>query len=272
MKRLCEVKINAERFDHLLSEAQRFSDTNPACKLAHYWSDRMNHQVEKKLRETGELPYGYVGDGWPHKSDQSWALTHDTFGFSEAFGDHHYRDVGDAIYQANSIFSHLQMPVGGRKLKLLDFGAGYGRLAIPFIHKLRGSIVYFGIDAVPISLMIAPQFVKEFVNANVAGWDKHTKTFDKFDFISLPAWRMNEIENEKFDAFISVHSFQEMTREAVEFYISFAAKHAVAGAFLYSINLWPEEKYVPDSWRLIYDRDYPINRDGSFNEKIWVIE
>ena len=83
---------------------------------------------------------------------------------------------------------------------------------------------------------------------------------------------MDDVKGIPFSAFITVHSFQEMTQPAVDAYVKFAHENHVEGAIFYSVNLWPTEDYVPSSWELVFDRAYPINRDGSFNERAWRIK
>ncbi len=246
----------------------------PECSLVNYWSNRMNLQIIEGARMTGRLVYGYVGDGWPGHINQDHALGRDSRNLKEAFvGDLHCRDIGDAIYQANTILDVMKTVL--HKVHVMDFGSGYGRLAIPFIYFYRKKgILYVGVDAVPISLIIAPQFVEQAIDAKVVGWDEQTKNLKNFQFVSLPSWRMDEVKQEKFHVFITIHSFQEMTRETIDFYVNFAHNHAYEDAIFYSINLTPKDQYVPDSWELISDIPYPIkeNRDGPFREKLWRIQ
>ena len=248
----------------------------PVCSLVNYWSNRMNLQIIEGARMTGRLAYGYVGDGWPGYINQDNALERDNRNLKEAFvGDLHCRDIGDAIYQANTILDIMPED----KRFIMDIGSGYGRLAIPFIYNWRQSngecSTYVGIDAVPISLIVAPQFVAQAIDAYVRSHLQGIKLpVIEYEFVSLPSWKLDDVKGIPFSAFITVHSFQEMTQPAVNAYVKFAHENHIEGAIFYSINLTPKEQYVPDSWELISDIPYPIkeNRDGPFREKIWRIQ
>ena len=270
MKNWEDIEIRTDKWDALLDSIEKNRDYNPACTLIDYWDKRMHQKIWKQVNSAGRLPYGFVGDGWPNRSSQNWAIANDALGLTSAFPKYDYRDVGDAIYQANILLEYLNINPD-KHYYIIDFGAGYGRLAIPFIYYYLGKMTYIGIDYAPVSLLIAPQFVAQAIDAKCRSWDEDGDLKD-FDFVSLPAWRINELENIKADVFITIHSFQEMTPQAVEFYVDFAHNHADKGTLFYSINLWPAYDYVKPSWNLIFDRPYPINRDGSFNEKLWRIE
>lgn len=273
MKAFEDIEIDTSNWEEVANAVSKFYDFNPACKLINYWSNRINQRLEFEIKNNKRLGYGYVGDGWPMKRDQTWALNNDQRFLQLCFDekDWHCRDVGDAIYQCNHILDVL----GNRtKYNICEFGSGYGRLALPFVHSVGWNLTYVGIDFVPISLLIAGQFVNNFFDGYrpVLNWDQEIDNIEKYQFVSLPAWKIKEAENIKYDCFITIHSFQEMARETIDFYIEFAKKTAKENSIFYSINLWPEEPYVPSGWELIHDESFPINRDGSFNEKIWKIK
>ena len=165
----------------------------------------------------------------------------------------------------NSIFS------------ICDFGGGYGRLSIPLLYFFKSQLSYCSIDYVPLSLLIAPQFVGQVSDSDlkITSYKNDYRAFDD-GFHSVPAWAIENIEH-PFDIFVSVHSFQEMTQSAVDYYIDYANKNASCRIFkkrksyFYSINLWPEEQYVPNEWELLFDNGFPVNRDGNYNEKMWEI-
>ncbi len=275
MKDFKDIIISIDGLKNIEEEWHQHNSI-PACSLVNYWSSRMNLQIIEGARMTGRLAYGYVGDGWPGHINQDNALGRDSRNLKEAFvGDLHCRDIGDAIYQANTILD--VMPEDKRFI--MDIGSGYGRLAIPFIYNWRQSdgegSTYVGVDAVPISLIVAPQFVAQAIDAYVRSHLQGIKLpVIEYEFVSLPSWKLDDAKGIPFSVFITVHSFQEMTRPAVNAYVKFAHENHVEGAIFYSINLTPENQYVPDSWELISDIPYPIkeNRDGPFREKIWRIQ
>lgn len=263
-----DVIIDFNDFETIEKEVENHKNYNPACNLITYWTDRINNKITKEARTMGKLGYGYVGDGWPIESDQSYALEHDKRNLKKAFNKHNYRDVGDAIYQCNTILDNID---SSKKINVMDFGGGYGRLSIPFIRHLKGKLTYFSVEYVPISLLIAPQFVKQVSGANTVGWNYNGINYDMYDFVSLPSWKLDEIKHDV-DVFVSVHSFQEMEAQTVDFYIDTTNRLSKKGSIFYSINLPGHgDKVVKMSsdWKLIKDEAYPINRDGSFNQKIW---
>ena len=256
MKPLSEITIDIGELDNLVRKAMEMENFNPACCAVKYWKSRMNLQVRAVLREKKRLPYGYVGDGWPNKAKQTWAIAHDKRHLFEAFSheDWDTRDVGDAVYQANVILDLLSK----NSLSIVDIGGGYGRLAIPFLHWSKAvslPMKYYSVDYIPESILIAPQVIAQMVGTG--------------SFQEVPAWQIDTLKDKKHDVFISVHSFQEMERKTVDFYVQFMNKFK--GSLLYSINIWPTDPYVPNEWELILTRGFPINRDGSYSEKVWRI-
>jgi len=267
MKKWSDIDIKIDDWDEITRQVKFYEGHNPACQLTSYWKERMSPQMWKEIKKTNRLIYGWVGDGWPLESSQNWAIKHDIGDFRGVFPEYNYRDVGDAIYQANKIDSLLSYD--GR-LYILDFGSGYGRLAVPFIYKYQGKITYIGVDYSPISLLVASQFVHQAVDAKCRMWNESGE-MSEYDFISLPTWNLEEVFDCKMNVFVTIHSFQEMTRECIDYYVDLSAICAAKNSIFYSVNLWPENEYVKSDWKLLVNEAYPINRDGSFNQKIWRI-
>lgn len=274
-----DIPIEVIGYDLLLDEYYKNVDKNPACKLTDYWSSRRNREIYEGIRKTKRLVQGYVGNGWPEVKDQSYALGLDKRNLASAFDFCDCRDVGDAIYQANLLLDYIDKD---EKLWIMDIGAGYGRLAIPFIfyknkrdNEHITELTYVGVDSVPISLLVAPQFVERALDLNISciKWNNfYLNDFSTAHFVSLPTWRIELVESRKFDLFVSVHSFQEMEDDTINFYLDFAQKHSHDKSYLYSVNLMDYSKFEHfDRWENILHRPYPINRDGNFNETLWRI-
>lgn len=261
-----EVRIDPTMIPEITAQVAAHEGFNPACHMVGYWAERMTPPMLKHVRATGTLPYGFVGDGWPLRREQSWAIQHDCLGLHRMYhpADLPSRDAGDAIYQANRIrqFSGAFAPGQLGQIVLVDFGAGYGRLAFPFTcgqGMPASALVYYGVDYSPIGLLCAPQFIDAVCpKGHVHG------------FVSLPAWELEAVPEHSVDVFVSIHSFQEMSRPAQDFYVSFMRTRAKVGAIFYSVNLAPAE-YIPSDWSLISRESYPINRDGSFFEQVWEV-
>lgn len=271
MKKWDEILIDVSTLDNILTAIENNENTNPACKLIDYWKGRMGIAMIEEVKRTEKLPYGFVGGGWPKKATQVWEIIGERRGLRKAFLYIDSRDVGDAIYQTNTIIDNM---IETEKIVIVDIGSGYGRLAIPFIYHYRGRITYIGIDYSPIGLLTAPQFVSQAIDANCRSWDSKDVNILNYDFVSLPAWRINELfglGTIDINAFVSIHSFQEMERETVDYYVDIM-DFLQKGSVFYSVNLWPEDEYVKSRWELIFNRAFPINRDGSYNEKMWRIK
>ena len=280
-----DIKIDTSRMAELEALIKSKEDYNPACKLAKYWSERMSPVMMKKAVESGKLQYGFVGDGWPVEQDQSQALNYDKLNIAQYYQDDiKYRDVGDAIYQTNVLLPYLMNKKNpyDRNLYVMDIGSGYGRLAYPFVRHMWEGLTYFGVDYSPIGLLTAGQFVKQmFPDVEVLDWSNYEgRAYIDYDFISLPAWALETVYSVNkavmldicpIDLFISIHSFQEMLPETVDYYIQFMMKYKKR-AYFYSINIMPKRHYIPNSWECIFDKPYPVNRDGSYNEKLWLIK
>lgn len=258
-----EVKIDTKALPALIDAVRKHEGDNPACVMSTYWGERRGPQMLSQLANNHSLPVGFVGNGWPEQwRSQEWAVEQDRHDLHKLFtpNDLHTRDAGDAIYQAGHLFDLY----GFSRFRVVDLGSGYGRLGFLLIQK---GAHYIGVDYTPIGLLTAPQFLKQVTDKQIGDW---STDWASFDGASLPAWRVDEIPTKSVDAFVSVHSFQEMGRSTVDFYIDWVKSRAADQAVLYSVNL-DEPDYVPDSWELIFERPYPINRDGDFMERMWQV-
>jgi len=260
-----DLQFNTSRLNKLIETVEANRDINPACKLGPYWRERRGPEMLAALENSPGLPTGFVGNGWPEYSSQEWVANGllDTRVLHKLFAsrDLHTRDGGDAVYQANRILDENLTPT------VADLGSGYGRLAYPLIGH---AIKVYGVDFSPIGLLLAPQFISQLTCAKVSDWNASDTEIAEAWFCSLPAWKLETVPPKSIDVFVSVHSFQEMEAETIEHYITWAIKRARPSAKFYSVNL-NDPDYIPESWELLCDKPYPINRDGSYNERIWRI-
>jgi len=277
MKSWDQVRIGTTTLNQIEKMVFKNVDKNPACKFISYWDGNegelksMSREIKSSLFNSGQLPYGYVGDGWPYRKDQSWVIPYDWLSIMGNFSEQDFntRDVGDTIYQTNILEEYFKEE---KHLAVMDFGSGYGRLAVGFIFgsaKLAQNLTYFGVDYVPVSLLIAPQFVYQTTLANSDGLFFRRNHGNGRFFHSVPAWEIEEIRV-PIDLFITVHSFQEMTLEACKYYIEVAEKLKSKNAMFYSVNIEGKHNWVPKSWEGVFVHEYPsVNRDGMFYEKLW---
>lgn len=282
MKDWREIKIDISKWEYLCHSVKDHENYNPACELIDYWKGRMTPQMIKEVKETGKLAYGFVGGGFPRcETNQDYAIRNDKNNLRLAFPDSNWncRDIGDSIYQANLLIDKIkEFNINIKMVRVVDIGSGYGRLAIPFLYYFQNNINYFGIDYSPIGLLSASEFLPQVTTADICKWDIILPDYTNYGFISLPAWKIKKLEGYKFNLFTSVHSLQEMSEETTDYYFKFIEYHADKNAIFYSVNIChsrtrkPDDIRVPSHWELILDEPYPINRDGSFNQKIWKIK
>ena len=271
MKDWREIKIDTSKWEYLCHAVKDHENYNPACELIDYWKGRMTPQMIAEVKKTGKLAYGFVGDGFPRCNiNQDYVIRNDKFNLRMAFPDSnwHCRDIGDSIFQANLLIDKLE---SSKEIKVADIGSGYGRLAIPFIYMFGKALNYFGIDYSPIGLLSASEFIPQVTCARVLKWSDNypISNFMDYEFISLPAWRIKVLEGWKFNLFTSIHSMQEMTESTIQYYLKFINYHAAENALFYSINLPPADNLQLKGWKLELDEAYPINRDGSYRQKLY---
>lgn len=232
---------------------------NLACKLSYYWRSRRSPSMLARLDTSPSLPMGFVGNGWPEFWDQSWAIKNDRHDVAALYhsSDLHTRDVGDTIYQVGQLINIMGCTV-------VDIGSGYGRLGYALLKKSGAR--YIGVDYSPIGLLVAPQFLRQTTGLPVVDWTAETVGFDRA--VSLPAWLLESIPERSVDTFVSIHSFQEMEWGTIGYYIEWMSSRASEKAIFYSINMG-DAYYIPNSWELMIDQPYPINKDGGWQERLW---
>jgi SAM-dependent methyltransferase len=121
-------------------------------------------------------------------------------------------------------------------LKVLDIGAGYGRLAYRAVTALRNIDTYFCIDAVPESTFISSYYLsrKGAERARVVAFD------DQQDLVPGTI-----------DLAVNIHSFSECAIEAVDYWVSRCAELKVKYLFIVP-NISAGEKAV----RLVNGTDF----------------
>lgn len=252
------VRIETGQLQELVEAVALHENETPACSLGRYWRERRGPEMVALVSAKSFLPVGFVGNGWPEKRDQSWVVKEDQYDLSRffTFADLHTRDAGDSVYQAGRLLTVKAATV-------VDLGAGYGRLGYPLLMR---DVRYFAVDYTPIGLLTAPQFLRQTTKLDIGDWK--SKDFSLVRGASVPAWRLDEIPPKTVDVFVSVHSFQEMKRPTIDFYVKWVESRAKRPAFFYSVNIG-EPEYVPSDWELQFKQPFPGNRDGDFCEYMW---
>jgi SAM-dependent methyltransferase len=142
------------------------------------------------------------------------SLTEDTL-----FGAHTFqiagrtvsRDLLDSIVEMYFLERHLQLTAGAPR-RVLDIGAGYGRLAYRATQGWPAIAEYLCVDAVPASTFISEYYLRfRRSEARVVPLDEIDRTL-----AARPV-----------DIAVNVHSFSECRLEAIDWWLALLEKHRV---------------------------------------------
>lgn len=128
------------------------------------------------------------------------------------------RDFLDSIIELNFLEKHLRLSQIS-DLKILDIGAGYGRLAYRAAISFSNLSTYLCTDAVPEST-----FLSEY----------HSKFRQVDDRVSVVP--LDEIEDrlqkQKVDLAVNIHSFSECSLEAIEWWLALVSQAKIKYLFI----------------------------------------
>jgi putative sugar O-methyltransferase len=146
-------------------------------------------------------------------------------------------------------------PTPGPKVRILEVGGGWGRLAEMMLALFPGMIEYVMVDAVPISLVSADAYLRHALPGAVIGNFARGDRYEPgaFDLYMIPSWELTHLGTARFDVVINIESFQEMTQEQVDLYLSWFDQMIADNGVAYIAN---SRDYVmkgawnyPTSWR-----------------------
>jgi SAM-dependent methyltransferase len=120
------------------------------------------------------------------------------------------RDMLDAAREIDFLLSHAQ--VDHPRLRVLDIGAGYGRLAHRLTETVGDRVEVFATDAFPFSTFISEFYLRHRDSAATV------VPLDEVDSF---------LEAKPIDVAVNIHSFSECTVEAIEWWVSRLAQHEV---------------------------------------------
>jgi putative sugar O-methyltransferase len=179
---------------------------------------------------------------------------------------------------ANSLHEWLRVNrasdglIPARARRVLEIGAGYGRLAYVFL--VAGSCQYIIVDTAP-TLFLATWYLQNvlpqrriFTYRSFETFEDVRTQFETADICFLGPHQLELIPDDYFDIAISINSFQEMTRDQVNYYktlIEYKTKYIIylkqrtastnesEGAALGRADYVPREQ-----WQLVLDLQHPI--------------
>jgi SAM-dependent methyltransferase len=127
------------------------------------------------------------------------------------------RDLLDSVCELSFLDRHLDL-AGSVGVRVLDIGAGYGRLAHRSIESFPGITDYCCVDAVPHSTFLSEYYLEA---RGVAPPGR---------VVALPD--VASLSPRSFDLALNVHSFSECTFEAIEWWLEQLARLEVPGLFI----------------------------------------
>ncbi|HJU05654.1 MAG TPA: putative sugar O-methyltransferase [Nitrospiraceae bacterium] len=201
----------------LLSLYERYHARTPYLRITSPLWHHIPHQMDlRNFRDhcgylwTTESAFRYkTAARYVSRFDQFNLLR--LFGEDNAFGCRTYRwngvdisrDKLDSITEIYYLIRRFGLNVCDQ-VKVLDIGAGYGRLAHRFTTLFKRA-EYYCVDAIPISTFLC-EFYLRFRKAKRT----HVVPFDQLDTLA----------QHRFDFAINVHSFPEQTSDSIECWMS----------------------------------------------------
>lgn len=131
----------------------------------------------------------------------------------DVYGEKISRDLLDSIIEIYFLDRHLHLS-SWPDVRILDIGAGYGRLAHRSVEALLNIAAYVCTDAIAESTFLSEYYVR-FRNL-----ENRVKVvpLDEIEYA---------LENQSIDIAVNIHSFTECGISAIEWWLSLLEKHAI---------------------------------------------
>ncbi|MCC5887096.1 MAG: putative sugar O-methyltransferase [Gammaproteobacteria bacterium] len=156
------------------------------------------------------------------------------------------RDLIESINEINFLDRHLDIS-GQRDFKMLDIGAGYGRLAYRMCSALDNVVRYDCVDAVAESTFLCEYYLK------FRGVDDRASAIPLNELSRLAA-------PGEYDLAVNIHSFSECTLEAVRWWMRKLSELAVK--YLLIVPNDPEELLTSEADRSKKDFSAAVEEAG----------
>ncbi|MFL6088978.1 MAG: putative sugar O-methyltransferase [Aeromicrobium sp.] len=143
------------------------------------------------------------------------------------------RDLLDSVAEINFLQRHLGV-LDRVDVRVLDIGAGYGRMAHRLLDANPGMTGYTCVDAVPESTFLCEFYLE------------YRGLAERADVIPLD--EVDERLDGPFDVALNIHSFSECTYEAVEWWLQRVQKLGIPNLMIVPN---PDERFQNDSDRFI---------------------
>ncbi len=192
-----------------------------------------SHSVDQYARYLHAIDHlNLSGANLQNTADRLSLLTTDLGSIIDAnycLGYPHYRDVD--------------------RVRILEIGGGYGRLAEVLHNVLRGKCHHVLVDSVPATLMYAYRYLsRRLPGARIGSYYNGDAYDSSYDVYVMPSWKLHDEHLSEFDIAVSVEAFQEMNEVHVANYLQMMTDAIGLGGVLYLSN----------SWQYLYRGSYPI--------------
>ena len=169
-------------------------------------------------------------------------------------------DLG-TLMDLNLLTAYLPTPLRPR-LKVVEVGGGYGRLAEGLMRLLPGGVHHLLIDAVPGSLMYAYLYLRRAFPRRRIGSFYAGDAYDPgFDCYVMPAWHSPELPDDAFDLAVNIESMQEMSAEHIEYYLGLFDRVTSPEATIYISNardyVYDGPWNFPTGWEVLFMHNTP---------------
>ncbi len=164
------------------------------------------------------------------------------------------------VHDVALMTSHL----AGPPARVLEVGAGYGRLAEAFFN-LKLDVRYVIVDAVPATLYYAYEYLRRALPRKKVAfyYTDGPAGAAEADCYIVPTWRIGDVELEPVDLAINIASFQEMTMKQVRYYLQLFDRTVADGGGIYISNSrvygYPREYTYPSNWKVLFKHTTPFS-------------
>lgn len=149
------------------------------------------------------------------------------------------------------------------KIRVLEVGGGFGRLAEVLQRTYPGRVQHVLIDAVPSSLMYAEVYLKaRFPHLSVVyAQSESFADVAEADIVILPSWRSDILPENLFDLCVNIESFQEMDRVHVAYYYDYFNTRSKPDGLIYITNsrdyVYKGPWETPANWEQLFKHRTP---------------
>jgi len=182
------------------------------------------------------------------------------------------QDICNSIHEFYSITQKISLPKNAR---IVDLGAGYGRLAYIFLNIIPDSS-YCIVD-IPPALFVSQNYLKMifpkekiFLFRSFTSFKEIKSEFESCRIKFLLPHQLELLPKKYFDLFINVSSFHEMTRPQINKYIQiidrscrgyFYTKQWLKSETKDNSNIKEDEYPIPENWKEITrNSPHPIQK------------